>query len=98
VIVSGRTYIPFRSIGEALRAEVFWDEKKKEATYKLGTNTYTLTLNSTLAKVNGQVVKISNAPLMVGGRLMMPIRVVADLLKANIEYNQITKIITLTIP
>ncbi len=98
VIVSGRTYIPFRSIGEALRAEVFWDEKKKEATYKLGTNTYTLTLNSTLAKVNGQVTKISNAPLMVGGRLMMPIRVVADLLKANIEYNQVTKIITLTIP
>lgn len=98
VIISGRTYIPFRSIGEALRAEVFWDEKKKEATYRLGTNTYTLTLNSTLAKVNGQVIKISNAPLMVGGRLMMPIRVVADLLKANVEFNQVTKIITLTIP
>jgi hypothetical protein len=98
VIIDGRTYIPFRSIGEALRAEVFWDEKKKEATYKLGTNTYTLILGSTLAKVNGKVTKISNAPLMVGGRLMMPIRVVADLLKAKIEFNQITKIITLTMP
>lgn len=98
IIIDGRTYIPFRSIGEAIRAEVSWDEKKKEATYKLGTNTYTLTLGSTLAKVNGKIIKISNAPMMVSGRLMVPVRAMADLLKAAIDYNQTLKIITLTIP
>ncbi len=98
MIISGRTYIPFRSIGEALRATVEWDDKRKQATYKLGTNTYYLTLGQTKAYVNKAEVKLSSSPLIVGGRLMVPVRAMAELMGAKVDYDAPTRVATFVLP
>ncbi len=97
-IIGGRTYIPFRSIGEAIRAEVFWNDQLKEATYKLGTRSFVLTLNSTVAQVDGRQVAMLNSPIIIGGRLMVPVRSMGDLLGASTAYDGVLKVVTLTMP
>lgn len=98
VLVGGKTFIPFRVIGDALRAKVDWDTETRTATYTLGDNYYSLIVGSTNAFVNGKPVPVSTAPKIIGGSLMIPIRVFSDILGGSVDYDGATKKITLVYP
>ncbi len=98
VLIEGRTFIPFRSIGEALHAKVEWDTDTKTATYILGDNSYSLIVGSTNAYVNGKPIPVSTVPRIVGGSLMIPIRVFSDILGGSVNYENATRKITLVYP
>lgn len=98
VLVGGKTFIPFRVIGDALRAKVEWDAETKTATYTLGDYTYSLIVGSTNAFVNGKPVPVSTPPMIIGGSLMIPVRVFSDILGGKVDYNALQKKITLDYP
>ncbi len=98
VLINGRTFIPFRSIGDALHAKVEWDADTKTATYILGSSSYSLIVGSTNAYVNGKPIPVSTAPRIVGGSLMIPIRVFSDILGGSVNYENATRKITLVYP
>ncbi len=97
-IINDRMYIPFRSLGEAFNADVLWDGETKTATYVLGNNSYHVTLNSEIARVNGEEVTMENTPQIVHDRLMIPVRAVSMILGARVDYDSETRTATITLP
>jgi Copper amine oxidase N-terminal domain/Bacterial Ig domain len=98
LIVDGRLYIPFRSLGEAFGADVLWNGATKTATYVIGDYSYDMTLNSLIAKINGREITMGNKPLIIRDRLMIPVRAVSEVLGAGVSYDSETRTATITLP
>ncbi len=90
-IKAGRTYVPVRYLGEALGANVQWDEATKTVTLTKADKTVVLVIGSTIAKVNGADVQMDVAPEIVKGRTMLPARWVAEGLGFVVGWNEILK-------
>ncbi|OPY55855.1 MAG: hypothetical protein A4E55_02443 [Pelotomaculum sp. PtaU1.Bin035] len=84
-IANGRTMVPFRTIAEAIGAEVDWDQASQKITI-MGDRTIELTVNSTIARVNGASVTLDNPAVVAGGRTMVPLRFVGEALGAKVNY------------
>lgn len=90
-IKAGRTYVPVRYLGEALGADVAWDEVTKTVTLTKGDKSVVLVIGSTIAKVNGADVQMDVAPEIVNGRTMLPARRVAEGLGYMVGWNEVLK-------
>ncbi len=96
VIVSGRTMVPLRFIGEAFGAEFVYDATTKVITVKLGERTIQLTLNAKTATIDGKEVALDAPPVLIGGRTMVPVRFIAEAFGAEVAYDATTKTVTVT--
>jgi len=90
-IKAGRTYVPVRYLGEALGADVAWDEVTKTVTLTKGDKSVVLVIGSTIAKINGADVQMDVAPEIVNGRTMLPARWVAEGLGYMVGWNEVLK-------
>lgn len=84
-IANGSTMVPFRTIAEALGAEVDWDQASQKITI-MGDKTVELTVNSKTARVNGTAVTLDNPAVVTGGRTMVPLRFVGEAMGAKVSY------------
>jgi len=82
----GRTMLPFRFVGEALGAQVGWEQATKTVSFKLGEREVSLSIGSRVAQVNGEKVNLEIPPQLVQGTTMVPLRFVADSLGARVEW------------
>ncbi len=98
IILSGRTYVPLRALGEVLGASVDWQSLEKKVTYKLESTTVELWIGKSEAKVNGAIVALSNPPIIVGGSTYVPLRFVSEQLGAGIEWDAASKTATVFYP
>lgn len=87
---AGRTFVPFRALGEALGAEVAWNSKDNSVTYRLGENNVTLTLGKTTYIVNGETKQMDVAPSVKNNRTYVPVRFVSEAL--GFETNPLSNI------
>ncbi len=103
-IIGGSTYIPMRSLGEALNCKVDWDGKEKKATYtysdpcsgaKIVLEAW---IDKTVGKLNGQPLDFGKAPKIIGGSTLVPLRAISTGLGADVAYEAATKQITITHP
>ncbi|MGE5458874.1 MAG: copper amine oxidase N-terminal domain-containing protein, partial [Methanobacterium sp.] len=90
-ISNGHTMVPFRKIAESLGATVDWDSAKKKITI-IGDKVVELTINASVAKVNGAKVTLEAPAVITGGRTMVPLRFVGESLGAQVNYKS-TKIL-----
>jgi len=90
-IKAGRTYVPVRYLGEALGANVDWDEATKTVTVTKGDKSVVLVIGSKVAKVNGADVQMDVAPEITNGRTMLPARWVAEGLGYAVGWNEVLK-------
>ena len=79
-IANDRTYVPFRALGEALGAEVNWDNDARTVTYTLGNTEVVLTIDETTYTVNGEEKTMDVAPVITGDRTYVPVRFVGEAL------------------
>ena len=79
-IANDRTYVPFRALGEALGAEVNWDNDARTVTYTLGKTEVVLTIDETTYTVNGEEKTMDVAPVITGDRTYVPVRFVGEAL------------------
>lgn len=92
----GRTLAPFRAVGEALGATVFWSQENQQAILRKSTTTIVLTMGSATAVVNGKDVPLPNGvPATALGfkgssnsSVMVPLRFVVESLGAQVEWIQ----------
>ncbi|AFV11438.1 copper amine oxidase-like protein [Thermacetogenium phaeum DSM 12270] len=89
-IINGRTVVPIRFVAEALGADVAWDGATKTATITKGELQLKL-------KVGGKAMK-NNLPValdvpsqIVGGRLMVPLRFVAETLNCRVKWDEASR-------
>jgi hypothetical protein len=89
---SGRAFVAVRAVGEALGATVQWT--RREGTVRLrraGGPDIILTLGSTAAAVGGTAVTLDAAPYVTRGRMMVPVRFLAESLGAHVTFHAATR-------
>lgn len=89
-IRSGRTMVPLRAAGEALGAQVNWDQGTQTAIATKDGRTVQFQLYSQTYYVNGQAYHIDVAPTMINNRTLLPLRVFAEALDADVYWDQNT--------
>ena len=101
-IDSGRTFVPFRFVGESLGAEVGYttDASGRVATvtYKLGSTSIILYIGRKDALVNGRTVYLDVAPKIVQGRTVIPLRFVTEALGCKVDWDGQAMKVTITYP
>ena len=95
LIVNSRTYTPARFVAEALGAKVVWDEKSKTVTITKDEIEIILVIDSTIAYVNGEAVKMDASAFIADGRTFTPARFVAENLGAKVEWNEEARTVTI---
>lgn len=98
VIRGGRTFLPVRRIAETLGAEVEWDGVERKVTVKTSTVITELWLDRLDARVNGDLRFLDEAPFVVEGRTMLPLRFIAEMLSFVVDWDDLTRSVYLTAP
>lgn len=102
-VVSGRTLVPLRFIGENLGAEIAWDAKAQKITFTLSQKTVTFWVGKTevqvkIGPVYSKMITIDAAPVISSGRTFVPVRAVSELLGGEVLYDAPTRVITIHFP
>lgn len=92
---NGTTLVPLRGIFETLGATVLWNQKDKTITAKKNGKTIWLKVGSKSAKVNGNKVAVTVAPIVKDGKVFVPLRFVSEALNATVGWNQETATVTI---
>lgn len=98
VISQGRSLVPFRALSEALGAEVGWEAETRTVTIVRDGKTVQLAIGSDVAYLNGEPVQLEVPATIIGNATYVPLRAVAELLDAEVEYDPETGAITLVDP
>lgn len=91
----GRTFVPFRSLFEALGCEVDYDLVHKKITATKGNNEIELTIGELIARKNGAEITMEAAPQLVKKTSYVPLRFVAESLEAEVNYDGDAGVITI---
>ncbi|WP_081393956.1 stalk domain-containing protein [Paenibacillus odorifer] len=78
-------WLPAKDIGTALGASITWDAATKTVSLTSAENTVTMTVGSVKALVNGKALTIDAAPLLAGGKVLVPLAFVAEQLGWNVS-------------
>lgn len=86
VIRGGRTYVPYRAIGELLGAQIEYDSNVRTITTTFDDSVLTMTVGYNHYAVNGTVYQMDATPYINGdGRTMVPIRFVAEVIGYDVQ-------------
>lgn len=96
VIYNSRTLVPARAVLEALGADVSWDEKTKKVSVSEYGCEITMYAESAEASVNGENVKLDCPAKIIGGRIMIPVRFVAENLGADVSWDEAARVVKIT--
>ena len=86
VVENGTTLVPLRLISETLGAEVSWNTAKQQATIQTAAYTVVFTIGSTTYTVNSASKTLLQAPKLINGSTMVPIRAFAEAIGAKVNY------------
>ena len=95
-IINGRTMVPLRAIFEAMGAEVDWDPDTETVTATKGDVVVILTIGDTAPTVNGEVVELDQAGVIIDGRTLAPLRFVAEAFGGDVDWVEATKTAVIT--
>ena len=95
-IVQGRFLVPMRGIFEDLGANVVWDGNTRTVTGKKGNTSIILTIDSNLARVNGENIKLDVPATIIKGRTFVPTRFVSEALGADVKWDEVARVATIT--
>ena len=96
MVVNDRTLVPIRAIAEELGAVVEWDGNTQNVTIRRNGTVIIMRINSTAVNVNGQTIQSDVAPQIIDNRTMIPLRIVAETLNCEVNWEPTTKTVTIT--
>ncbi|MFB9324705.1 copper amine oxidase N-terminal domain-containing protein [Paenibacillus aurantiacus] len=98
VIEKGRTLVPIRALA-SLDLEFLWDGRDKIATVKNKDGKYAmLRLDETMARVNGQEVKLDAPVTVIQGRVFVPLRFISEAFGFQVQYDAERSMVTIDRP
>jgi exopolysaccharide biosynthesis protein len=95
VLVKGTTMIPVRFFVDAMGGEVQWDAKNQRATIIRDHHLIEMWNKDEEVIVDGKRITSLEAPRLMKGRTMLPLRLIAEALGWKVGWDQTTKSITL---
>ena len=97
-IVNGRIIVPLRAVFEMMGATVDWDNETRTVTATKGDTVVILAIDSTTPTVNGEVVELDQPAIIINDRTMAPLRFVAEAFGGDVEWNEVTRTASITMP
>ncbi len=88
ILSEGRVMVPIRVIAEIFGADIDWRADTKTVHIALRYDQIVLSPGNKQATVNGQQVLLDAAPLIHQGRLMVPVRFIAETFKSVVGWDQ----------
>lgn len=95
-VIAGKTYIPARYLIEPLGGDVAWDQATKTITANALNHQIKLTISSKKALLDGKSIDMSDSPVIVSGRTLIPLRSASTLLGASVDWNANTRTATIS--
>ncbi|MBE9916253.1 copper amine oxidase N-terminal domain-containing protein [Paenibacillus donghaensis] len=95
-MIKGRTMLPMRVIFEALGATVQWSAQTKTVTAYSNDTTVVLKVGSKTASVNNRNVSLDAPAQILNGATMVPVRFVSETLGAQVDWNGLSQVVTIT--
>ena len=96
IVYRGRTLVPMRDIFEALGAKVQWDAYTKGITAMRGATTVKMQMGRSMASLNGQQIRLDQAPMAVNGRTMVPLRFVSEAMGAQVGWDNRLQLVSIS--
>jgi len=87
LVLNGRTLVPMRDIFQALGATVNYNALTRGITATRDASTVNLQIGNKSATVNGQTVQLEQAPMVISGSTLVPLRFVSEAMGARVTYN-----------
>lgn len=85
-IKNDRTFFPVRKCAEMFGMRVYWDGKNDLATLIDEMRTISISPHNCVLGVNDYCIEIDTPPEIKGGRMMAPIRPIAELVGYNVDF------------
>jgi hypothetical protein len=93
----GQFLVPLRQIGEIFNIQIDWDGTNNQAIVSIGDKEeLRIAPGSRQVVINGQGESLSTAPVMKEGRMMVPVRLLADFVGAGCVYDGTTETVTIS--
>lgn len=99
VIQNGHTLLPVRSIVEVMGGAMEWEgtaSAAETATVTYGNNVVRFTIDNPTAYLNDNPITLDTAPAIIGSRIMLPIRFIAETFGFDIAWDASDATITVT--
>jgi len=96
-VLDGRTMVPLRFIVEYLGAELEYEPDTRQITAILGRRVVRLWVGRSEAQVNGFVTELDSPPLIRSGRVMVPIRFIAEAFDAEVDYDPAARRVSVSV-
>jgi len=88
MIYNSRTLIPIRAVFEAMGGTVGYNDKEQKITLKIAEKTLEMWIGKTELKLNGNTKSMDVAPMVMGGRTMVPVRFVAENFGYDVQWKE----------
>lgn len=96
-IFMGRTYVPLRKVCDALGISMDWNTTTKWLTFKRGYTVIEHQVPSNVVYVNGEPRNFDTSSINANGTTLMPIRMLAEAVDANVSWGANTKSVYITL-
>jgi len=97
-IINERTMVPMRVIFEALGANVEWDDATQTITALSHETIIVIQIDSPTMLVDNEELLIDEPPRLVAGRTLVPVRVIAESLDMDVNWDDATRTVIITSP
>jgi len=96
VIIDNRTLVPVRGVFEDLNFVVDWNPATSRATLTRGSDVIVITIGSSVFTTNGVNHTLDVAAQTIGGRTMLPLRLVLESVGYDLGWNPATSTVSIT--
>ncbi|MGM9550924.1 MAG: stalk domain-containing protein, partial [Clostridia bacterium] len=95
VMINNRTMVPFRTIFEAMGADVAWYGEEMMVYAKLNGTEIFLKIGEPFIVVNYEILSLDVAPVIVDNRTLIPLRAVSEVFNMEVQWDQATQTVTI---
>ncbi|WP_310550765.1 stalk domain-containing protein [Paenibacillus glufosinatiresistens] len=95
MVQDGTTYVPIRYVLDAFGGSAAWDPASRHIMVLRGSKALDLTVGQKEYVLNGQRQSAEVSPLLIGGRTLVPLRLVSEQLGLTVKWEQKTKTVTI---
>jgi hypothetical protein len=95
-LLGDRAICQIRPLAEALGAEVSWDDSAQMVTFVRGIRTGRCQVGSEVGVVNGVGYLLNEPPMLVGDKVVAPVRFVAEAMGCRVEWRERERLVNLT--
>ncbi|MBD2861203.1 N-acetylmuramoyl-L-alanine amidase family protein [Paenibacillus oceani] len=95
IIGAGVTVVPVRIVSQELGAKVDWNDQERKVKVEQGEKVIEMKIDDKVVKVNGKSEELEEAPMIVDGNTLVPIRFIAEQLGLMVGWDQVTQSVML---